>query len=237
MAAVQATRTGWTVALVGPDRHLGGMSSGGPGWTDTGTKAVIGGLAREFYHRIWLHYQQPQAWRWQRRDEYGNRGQGTRAMDGDRRTMWVFEPHVAEAVFEDLTREHQSPVFRNEWLDRRHGVPKEGNRIVRIRMLSGRTFEARIFLDATYEGDLMAAAGVDYAVGREGRDEYGEIWAGVQTGVFHHRHHFKFLRRPISAYRVPGDPDSGLLPQVSCEPRVRKAPVTGVCRLTVTACV
>jgi len=149
----------------------------------------------------------------------------------------VFEPHVAEAVFEDLTREHQSPVFRNEWLDRRHGVPKEGNRIVRIRMLSGRTFEARIFLDATYEGDLMAAAGVDYAVGREGRDVYGEIWAGVQTGLFHHRHHFKFLRRPISAYRVPGDPDSGLLPQVSCEPRVRKAPVTGVCRLTVTACV
>jgi len=218
MAAVQATRMGCTVALVGPGRHLGGMSSGGLGWTDTGNKAVIGGLAREFYHRIWLHYQQPQAWRWQRRDEYGNRGQGTPAMDGERRTMWVFEPHVAEAVFEDLIREHQIPVFRNEWLDRRHGVSKEGNRIVRIRMLSGRTFEARIFLDATYEGDLMAAAGVDYVVGREGRDMYGETWAGVQTGVFHHRHHFNVLRRPISAYRVPGDPDSGLLPHVSREP-------------------
>jgi glycine/D-amino acid oxidase-like deaminating enzyme len=66
-AAVQAARMGRSVALVGPDLHLGGLSSGGLGWTDTGNKAVIGGIAREFYHRVWLHYQKPEAWKWQTR--------------------------------------------------------------------------------------------------------------------------------------------------------------------------
>src|SRR5262245_31929817 len=81
MAAVQAKRMGKTVVLVGPDVHLGGLSAGGLGFTDTGNKAVIGGLAREFYHRIWTHYEQPAAWTWQKREEYGNRGQGTPAID------------------------------------------------------------------------------------------------------------------------------------------------------------
>lgn len=218
IAAVQAQRMGCSVVLVGPDRHVGGLSSNGLGWTDTGNKAVIGGLAREFYHRIWLHYQKPEAWRWQRRQEYGNRGQGTPAVDGQRRTMWIFEPHVAEQVFEDLLREHGIPVFRDEWLDRENGVVCEERRLKAIRMLSGRTFEGRMFIDATYEGDLMAAAGVDYTVGREGRDVYGEHWAGVQTGVLHHRHHFGVLPRSISPYRVPGDPASGLLRHVSPDP-------------------
>ena len=86
-AAVQVARMGKSVVLVSPDRHLGGLSSGGLGWTDTGNKAVIGGLAREFYHRIWLHYERPEAWKWQKREQYGNRGQGTPASDGERRTM------------------------------------------------------------------------------------------------------------------------------------------------------
>ncbi|RME95965.1 MAG: FAD-dependent oxidoreductase [Verrucomicrobia bacterium] len=218
IAAVQARRMGRSVVLVGPDRHLGGLSSGGLGWTDTGNKAVIGGLAREFYHRIWRHYQKPEAWRWQRREEYGNRGQGTPAIDGERRTMWIFEPHVAEQVFDGLVREHDIPVFRDEWLDRENGVIREGGQIKAIRMLSGRTFTGRMFIDATYEGDLMAAAGVDYTVGREGRDVYGEKWAGVQTGVLHHRHHFGVLPQPISPYRIPGDPASGLLRHVSPDP-------------------
>src|SRR6056297_2467318 len=75
-AAVQAKRMGKTVVIVCPDRHLGGLTSSGLGWTDTGNKAVIGGLAREFYHRVWQQYQQPQAWRWQPREQYGNKGQG-----------------------------------------------------------------------------------------------------------------------------------------------------------------
>ena len=217
-AAVQAARMDRTVIIVCPERHLGGLSSGGLGWTDTGDKAVIGGLAREFYHRIWLHYQRPEAWRWQRREDYGNRGQGTPAIDGDRRTMWIFEPHVAERVFEDLISEYRIPVHRDRWLDRAGGVAMADGRIESIAMLGGETYRGKVFIDATYEGDLMAAAGVEYHVGREGRDVYGEQWAGVQTGVHHHRHHFALLSEPIDPYLVPGDPASGLLPRISPDP-------------------
>jgi len=218
VAAVQAQRMGKTVVIVSPDRHLGGLSSGGLGFTDTGNKAVIGGLSREFYHRVWRHYEQPSAWTWQKREQYGNRGQGTPAIDRDQRTMWIFEPHVAEKVFEDLIREHTIPVHRNEWLNRASGVRKNGARIVSITMLSGKTYRARMFIDATYEGDLMAAAKVDYQVGREAQSTYGEKWNGVQTGVLHHRHHFGVLPTTISPYVVPGDPSSGVLPRISTEP-------------------
>ena len=136
------------------------MSSGGLGFTDTGDKSVIGGLAREFYQRVWKHYNQPTAWVWEKREQYGNKGQGTPAIDGEQRTMWIFEPHVAEQVFEDLIKENHIPVHRDEWLDRRNGVTKSGARIVEIKTLSGKRYRGRMFIDATYEGDLMAAAGV-----------------------------------------------------------------------------
>src|SRR5687767_912216 len=87
IAAVQAKKMGKSVVLVSPDKHLGGLSSGGLGFTDTGNKAVIGGLAREFYHRVWQHYQKPAAWKWQKQSEYGNKGQGTPAIDGAQRTI------------------------------------------------------------------------------------------------------------------------------------------------------
>jgi hypothetical protein len=216
IAAVQARKLGKTVVVVGPDRHLGGLSAGGLGWTDTGNKAVIGGLARDFYHRVYLHYQRPEAWRWQKRDDYGNRGQGTPAIDGDLRTQWIFEPHVAERIFEDYVREFQIPVHRDEWLDRARGVSKAGGRITAITMLSGRTFAGKMFLDATYEGDLLAAAGADHHVGREANAVYGETWNGNQVGVLHHSHHFGTMN--ISPYVVPGDPTSGLLPRISADP-------------------
>jgi FAD dependent oxidoreductase len=218
IAAVQAKKMGKRVIVVGPDRHLGGLTSGGLGFTDTGNKAVIGGLAREFYQRVWQHYQRPEAWKWQRRDEYGNQGQGTPAIDGEQRTMWIFEPHVAEQIFEDFVREYEIPVVRDQWLDRAKGVRKDGGRIVSIAMLSGKTYTGRMFIDATYEGDLMAAAGVSYVVGRESQKTYGEKWNGVQTGVLHHRHHFGVLKEKISPYVVPGDPASGLLPRISAQP-------------------
>lgn len=217
-AAVQASRMGKKVVVISPDRHLGGLSSGGLGMTDTGDKSVIGGLAREFYHRIWKHYQKPEAWVWQKREEYGNRGQGTPAIDGDARTMWVFEPHVAEAAFEDLVREHGIEVVRDACLDRERGVRKEGDRIASITTLDGTTYNAAMFIDATYEGDLMAAAGVDYHVGREANSTYGEEHNGVQVGVLHHQHHFGAVKVPISPYRVPGDPASGILPRISPDP-------------------
>jgi hypothetical protein len=214
-AAVQAKTMGKSVIIVGPDKHLGGLTSGGLGWTDTGNKAVIGGLARDFYHRVWKHYDAEAAWRWQKKSEYGNTGQGTPAIDGAQRTMWIFEPSVAEKVFEDMVRDHGITVVRDEWLDRAKGVKKSGARIAAITMLSGKIYAGKMFIDATYEGDLMAAAGVSYHVGREANAVYGEEHNGVQTGVLHHRHHFGVLKEKISPYVVPGDPKSGVLPRVS----------------------
>ena len=214
-AAVQASRMGRSVVLLAPERHLGGLSASGLGYTDTGNKAVIGGLTREFYHRIWEHYESPAAWKWQQREDYGNQGQGTPAVDGEQRTMWIFEPHVAEKVFENLIAEHSVDVRRDEWLDREHGVVLQDGRIRSITTVSGYTFAGSAFIDATYEGDLMAAAGVSYKVGREGTVEFGEEWAGVQKDARHHGHHFP---DGVDPYRVPGDPSSGLLPRISPEP-------------------
>ncbi|MDN5211733.1 FAD-dependent oxidoreductase [Fulvivirgaceae bacterium BMA12] len=214
IAAVQVAKSGKSVMVVSPDTHLGGLSSGGLGWTDTGDKEVIGGLAREFYHRIFLHYEKESSWKWQPREAYGNRGQGTPAIDGDARTMWIFEPHAAEQVFEDFVAEHEVKVFRDEWLDREAGLAKEGTKIVSIRTLSGKIFEGKVFIDATYEGDLMASAGVDYRVGREANSVYGEEWNGIQVGILHHDHHFK---SDIDPYVVEGDSSSGLLPYISPE--------------------
>jgi hypothetical protein len=215
IAAVQAKKMGKSVIIVSPDKHLGGLSSGGLGFTDTGNKAVIGGLARDFYHRIWTHYEQADAWKWQTKGQYGNKGQGTPAIDGEQRTMWIFEPHAAEQVFEDYIREFQIPVQRDEWLDRERGVNKSGARITSITTLSGKTYSGRSFIDATYEGDLMAAAGVAYHVGREANSVYGEKWNGVQVRVLHHRHHFGVLKDKIDPYVVPGAPKSGVVWGVS----------------------
>ena len=82
-------------------------------------------------------------------------------------------------------------------------------------MLSGKTYTGKMFMDATYEGDLMAAAGVDYHVGREANSLYGEQWNGVQVGVLHQRHHFGVLPTKISPYVIAGDPKSGVLPRIS----------------------
>jgi hypothetical protein len=215
IAAVQAKKMGKSVLVVSPDKHLGGLSAGGLGFTDTGDKSVIGGLAREFYHRIYLHYQKEESWEWQAKADYGNVGQGTPAIDGDARTMWIFEPHAAEQVFENFVKEYDIQVFRDEWLERSSGVEKEAGAIVSIKTLSGKVFKGAMFIDASYEGDLMAAAGVDYHIGRESNSTYGEKWNGVQFGVFQHGHYF---RDSISPYVVAGDPSSGLLPEISDEP-------------------
>ena len=215
MAAVQAKRMKKSVVIVCPDVHLGGLSSSGLGWTDSGKKEVIGGLSREFYQHVWKHYQKDEAWVWQKRADYGNKGQGSPAIDGANRTMWIFEPHVAEQIFEDFIKAHGITVHRDEWLDRKNGVEKQGGRILSIKMLSGRTFPGRMFIDATYDGDLMAAAGVSYTVGREANSKYGETLNGVQTRNTI-KHQFD-PRKPVDPYVVPGDPSSGLLPRVHGE--------------------
>ncbi|MDR7128869.1 hypothetical protein J2X69_001201 [Algoriphagus sp. 4150] len=216
-AAIQAKKMGKSVILVSPDIHLGGLSSGGLGWTDTGKKEVIGGLSREFYQRVYDKYQADGAWKWENQSEFGNQGQGTPAIDGEFRTMWIFEPHIAEEVFDAWVEEMDIELYREEWLDREAGVTVHDGQITAIRTLSGKEFKGKMFIDATYEGDLMAAAGVSYHVGREANSVYDEEWNGIQTGVFHHRHHFKVLDHPIDPYRTPGDPSSGLIPKISAE--------------------
>jgi hypothetical protein len=207
-AAVQAKKMGKSVIIVSPDRHLGGLTGGGLGFTDSGNTGSVGGLSREFYHRMYLEYSKDEAWRWQPKNEYANYGQGTKAMRDDDQTMWIFEPHVAEKVFDDWIAEYRIPVVREAYLDREHGVVKEGTRIVSITTLDGKTYRGRMFIDVTYEGDLMAAAGVSYHVGRESNATYGETWNGNQYGVWHHLHYFK---NPVDPYKIPDNPDSGLL--------------------------
>ncbi len=203
-AAVQASRMGKTVIVVAPERHLGGLTSGGLGWTDSGQKEAVGGLAREFYQRLKRHYDQPGAWRQQKPEQY-------RVYRKNDDAIWAFEPHVAERAFEDLVAEHKIPVVRGESLDRgQGGVEKKGARLVAFRTLGGKTYRGKIFIDATYEGDLMAAAGVTFAVGREANSRYHETLNGVETS---HAvsHQFEL---PVDAYIVPGDPSSGLLPRI-----------------------
>lgn len=207
IAAVKVKDMGLVPVIVSPDKHIGGLSASGLGFTDSGNTAAIGGLAREFYHRIYLEYQKPESWRWQRMEEFKAGGQGTKAICHEDKTMWTFEPHVAERVFNKWLEEKGVAVRRGELLDRGGGVEKKDGRIVSIRTLSGNTYRGRYFIDATYEGDLMAAAGVPYRVGREDCSEFGEKWNGNQVGVLHHRHHFRDWN--ISAYKIPNDPSSG----------------------------
>ncbi|MFO0951940.1 MAG: FAD-dependent oxidoreductase [Isosphaeraceae bacterium] len=206
-AALQSSRMGKSVVLVAPETHLGGLTTNGLGWTDSGDKAAVGGLARELYRRIKARYDRPEAWRQQKPEQY-------RLYRRDDDAMWAFEPHVAEEEIEKLLAESKAQVVRNAWLDRAGGVAREGKRIVSIRTLDGRTFAGKMFIDATYEGDLMAAAGVSYTLGREPNRQYNETLNGVQTrrAVSHQ------FENPVDPYVVPGDPKSGLLPKIQAGP-------------------
>ncbi|MCP3919388.1 MAG: FAD-dependent oxidoreductase [bacterium] len=203
IAAIQARSMGRSVIVVGPDLHLGGLTASGLGWTDSGDKEVVGGLSRSFYQRLKQHYDQPRAWRQQKASEYRR----YRPADD---AMWVFEPHVAERVLEEWIASLDVPVERDSWLDRAGGVKIEHGRIESIRMLDGTVYRGRMFIDATYEGDLLDAAGVSFQVGREANERYGETLNGVQTrrAVSHQFEH------KIDPYVVPGDPTSGLLPRI-----------------------
>lgn len=214
-AAVQVVKMGKSVIVVSPDKHLGGLTSSGLGFTDTGDKSVIGGLSREFYQRVFNYYDKEETWVWQTKQDYGNVGQGTPAIDGANKTMWIFEPHIAERIFEDFVKEYNITIHRNEFLDRSNGVQIQNGKIVSITTLDGKLYEAPVFIDATYEGDLMAAAGVSYHVGREANSKYNENWNGIQVGELHHQHHFGDMN--ISPYKVPGDSTSGVLPRISTE--------------------
>ena len=207
-AAVQATRMGRTAIVVEPGRHLGGLSSGGLGATDIGNKSAIGGISREFYQRIAAHYRRPSSWTLETAAGYFSRRRGGQAaassLGGPDATMWTFEPHVAEDIFFQMLNEARVPVYFDQGLA---SVKKDGTRIAGITAASGRIFRAKMFVDATYEGDLMAGAGVSYIVGRESNAQYHESLDGIRAQTPKHQ----FIV-PVDPYVKPGDSSSGLLP-------------------------
>lgn len=177
IAAVAAARQGVHVLLLHPGLHLGGMTSGGLGWTDYGRKHVIGGMARQFYQKIGAHYGQEEEWH--------------------------FEPHPAEKLFNTLVREAGLVVSLAQYVE---SVAMDGRRIVEVTFRSGMKVRAKYWIDASYEGDLLAQAGVAYHVGRESNDRYGESLNGIQV---HGKHQFS---HPVDPYVREGDRRSGLLP-------------------------
>jgi hypothetical protein len=205
-AAVQAARMGKTVVIAEIGNHIGGMTSGGLGATDIGNKAAIGGIAREFYHRVAQHYAQDDAWRFEKRDDFlkGKSGRTPPDLNAPDATMWTFEPHVAEDIFFQMLNEAKIPVYLQQRLAK---VKKDGARIVEIAMENRKVFRAKVFIDATYEGDLMAKAGVHHKVGREANSEYGETLNGVRAAT--PKHQFAVAVDPCV---TPGAPGSGLLP-------------------------
>lgn len=180
VAAIQAARMGKNVVLLAYGDHIGGMTSGGLGWTDYGNQNAIGGISREFYQRIGQYY-------------------GTSI-------RWTFEPKVAESVFKTMLNESRVRVVYRQ---RIASLIKDGKRITEIVTEDGNRFRAKMFIDATYEGDLMAMAGVSFTFGREGTNLYGENLNGIRPSTPQHQ----FVVN-VDPYKIPGEPASGLLPYI-----------------------
>lgn len=220
-AAIQSARLGKSVMLIEPSNRLGGLTTGGLGQTDIGNKQVIGGIAREFYQNIKKHYQDSTNWTWQRPSEYKDGGQ-TRSDSGED-AMWTFEPSAALQVFQTMLANHDVTVVYNQRLDRVGGVSKTDKTIRSISMESGELYRGKIFIDASYEGDLMAAAGVSYTIGREANAQYGESLNGIQANDFsktlsgtnsNNSTYHNFIAG-VDPYIVKGDSTSGLLPFIN----------------------
>jgi hypothetical protein len=215
-AAIQVRRMGKSVVLVEPSKFLGGLSAGGLGATDIGNKAAIGGIAREFYRRVGDWYRDPAHWTRETAEAYFKGRKGTGEAE-----QWTFEPHVATAIYRAWLEEVGVPVVTGErlvlartpladdlrgWTATAGGVVKRNGRIVEIRMESGRIYKGSMFIDATYEGDLLALAGVSYHVGREANRLYGETLNGIE--VRHSTKH-QFIV-DVDPFVKKGDPTSGL---------------------------
>lgn len=203
VAAIQAARMGKSVVVIEPGQHIGGLTSGGLGYTDSGNKGVVGGIAREFYQLLKKHYDKPENWKFE------DRATSKLYKEADD-AIWVFEPSVAEHYLRQLAKSDQIKLYFGQRLDRAagKGVKKSGTRIEMIRMETGEEYTGLIFMDATYEGDLMAHAGVSYTVGREAASQYNEVLAGWVPK--HNTKTHRFLKQ-VDPYVVPGDKSSGLL--------------------------
>ena len=220
-AAIETARLGKSVILIEPTNRLGGLTTGGLGQTDIGNKQVIGGISREFYQNIKKHYENSDNWVWQKRSEYIDGGQTQTAKNED--AMWTFEPSAALEVYHEMMKDLDIKIVYNQRLDRKNGVSKNGKSITSITMESGEKYTGNMFIDATYEGDLLATARISYTVGRESNTQYGETLNGIQASKFGTTLHgtvsnnsvyHNFIDR-VDPYVVKGDSLSGLLPFIT----------------------
>jgi len=214
-AAIQSSRMGRTILLIEPSSRIGGLTTGGLGATDIGNKQAIGGISREFYQNIRKYYNDPVNWEWQIKKEYIERRN-----TGNEDAMWTFEPSAALDVYKKMINSENIDLVYGQRLNRETGIKKQGVKILEIKMENGTSYIGKMFIDATYEGDLMAAAGISYVVGRESNKEYGETLNGVQANkvsltlrktISRNSLHHNFIDG-VDPYIVKGDPSSGLLP-------------------------
>ena len=220
-AAIQASRMGKSVVLIEPSTRIGGLTTGGLGQTDIGNKQAIGGISREFYGNIKKYYDNPSNWKWQQPTDYVNNGLAR--TDENEASMWTFEPSAALSVYTDMLSKEKVTLVYNERLNRNSGVKKTAGKIQSITMESGTVFNGKIFIDATYEGDLMAGSAVTYTYGRESNDEYGETLNGVQAnktsktlrGTVSNNNIYHNFIDGVDPYIIKGDAASGLLPFIN----------------------
>lgn len=208
-AAVQASRVGRSVALISVDGHVGGVTASGLTATDMNNHKAIGGVSREFYQRIYDYYSDSSAWDFSNEDQYF-RNLKKRVYGGiskKDRMQWVFESHVAEKIFRQLIEEANVDLIEYDRLDLNAGVLKIASELQSITMESGDVYSAKVFIDTSYEGDLMALSGVSYITGREGLDKYGEDLAGIRINEV-----YGYEGQSIDPYIEAGVPESGLLP-------------------------
>ncbi|KAM0420442.1 hypothetical protein ACHAPT_011734 [Fusarium lateritium] len=218
-AAVQTIRMKKTVAIVCPGNTIGGLTASGLGWTDAKDGRSIGGIAREFYSKVYTHYLKSSAWKYETRDNYIGRRIGSQpgpAIDVGKKVQWTFEPKVAEHVWEQWVKDGKILIYRNKQIDRSpKGVTYKGTNIASFKTLDGTTFSGKMFIDAGYEGDLMESAGIPFRTGRESRTDYNEGAAGVYVNA-------KGRLTDVDPYVKKGDPKSGLISGIQ---RVIKDPV------------
>ncbi|MEO4052086.1 FAD-dependent oxidoreductase [Solibacillus sp. CAU 1738] len=182
--AVQLKRNGVSVVIAEFSKHLGGITASGLGATDLGAEAAVGGIAKEFYDAIGTHY--------------------------GKTKQFQFEPKVASQIFKGWIERYEIPCYYEQHLEK---VEKENTKITNIHMEDGTIYKGSMFIDCTYEGDLLARAGVSYFVGRESNSMYKEIYNGIQFGAPHHK-----FEKWIDPYVIEGNPSSGLLFGISNEP-------------------
>ena len=176
--AISAAREGASVVLLEPGKHVGGLVTGGLSGTDFGNKKCIGGFAIEFYNRLGKHYNKP--------------------------VEWYAEPHVSEDTFNAMLKEANVPVLFGHRMKEHGGVKMDGGRVQSITMENGKEFRGAVFADCTYEGDLMAQAGVKYTFGREGTSQYGEDLAGVREHTPKHQFLVNVKARDENGKLLPG---------------------------------